>query len=74
MVDRVGSALRSSCTSLLSFYFLCLPLVCSEGGNTRSSPGPGRAGESGAKCSACPEQPAGEQRDAAGGRTLPDVG
>lgn len=46
----------------------------SEGSNTRPSPGPGGAGEGGEERPARPQQPAGEQGDAAGGRTLPHVG
>lgn len=50
-----------------------LSLVRSKSSNTRPSPGPGGAGEGRAKRSTCSQQSAGEQRDAAGGRTLPDV-
>lgn len=48
--------------------------MCRKSSNTRSRSGPGGPGESREKRPACPQQPPGEQRDAAGGRTLPDVG
>lgn len=47
--------------------------VCRQGCDPRASPGPGGAGEGREERPAGPQQPAGEQRDAAGGRTLPDV-
>lgn len=47
--------------------------MCRTSSNTRSGSGPGGAGESREKRSTCAQQPPGEQRDAAGGWTLPDV-
>lgn len=44
-----------------------------QGCDARPSPGAGGAGEGGEERPACPQQPAGEQGDAAGGRPLPDV-
>ena len=56
-----------------SRLFMCLSTVRCESSNTRSSPGPGGAGEGREKCTACPQQPSGKQRDATGGWTLPYV-
>lgn len=44
-----------------------------QGRDARPSPGPGGVGEGREERPAGPQQPAGEQGDAAGGRTLPDV-